>query len=890
MSTTNMQIKSLIYIHFMLILMTSQTLTFKILWTKSKTHQDITRDAVLQTIVDICRLRMLQMGQNFVEPGVLTVNSVAESCYSSDSAKDFQESIDKINKHNVWIDYKHIFTGSYHFDNEEFLSGRNLITEGVSVVKSSVKQKSYQAAKRALGKVLHTLQDFYSHSNWIELGKTGPYSNLIKPDTPINNIADSKTCRKCTRKDCKDNILEEIIAQQKLTSGYFGFYRPTGKCSHGGILDPSSWWYGGINKDSSDSSHGHLHETAAFVATAATRELLQNIRAAVGDTEFLRLMGFSQTSVLSFVVDTTSNMSEDIEEVRRVTSFIIDSKTDTEAQRSEYILVPFNDPDYGPNFRTTDPGLFKKKLTALMAEGGRDVPGDVPEMCLSGLQLALTTSPPQTEIFVFTDADAKDEMLKNTILALIERTKSVVNFMLTKAISSQQVSSHVYHDLAQASGGHVIEVTKGALPQASKIIPVTSRATLVNIFQAVRNPGKVEKFSAFVDDSVQNLTIFITGNSLDYTISSPSGVSQSSTELNGALGLFQKAGNFHIVQPNIAERTGWWVFDFKSTQPYSIRVVDTNITLLVTMVGGESVRPTELSLVEALNSNSINGSLEEVASGQYLVTFNSIPAGEFTVRLVGQISSSRSSNINLQRQSPTRFQTSTVTITTPPVGTMEPGKQFTLPYLVATQGSGGTFKMNVNSDHNFETFYNTFIALENGGSANGTVNLTVPENTPSGTDVTVTIEAEAPDGSDFNYAVLHLSVIAPITDITPPVCKAVTINSECSGNCKLSSWYLTANMTDGSGIQTVRVLQGNGTTVLSETGMNITMVNYSSSCCFQELEMVAVDTVGNVATCFKSLRATAAPSLLTYGGDFFLILPICLCMNIVTLLFQFMQL
>lgn len=99
---------------------------------------------------------------------------------------------------------------------------------------------------------------------------------------------------------------------------------------------------------------------------------------------------------------------------------------------------------------------------------------------------------------------------------------------------------------------------------------------------------------------------------------------------------------------------------------------------------------------------------------------------------------------------------------TPPVGTMAPGKQFTLPFTVATQGSGGSFKINVNNDHNFETFYNTFIALESGGSANGAVNLTVPKITPSGTDVTVTIEAEAPDGSDFNYAVLHLSVIAPV--------------------------------------------------------------------------------------------------------------------------------
>ncbi|XP_026795889.3 von Willebrand factor A domain-containing protein 7-like [Pangasianodon hypophthalmus] len=925
MIPTNMLIKTLICIYFMMFLMTSQSLAFEILSTKSKKHQDITRDAILQTTADICRSQALQEGRNFVLQGALTVKSVAGSCYSSDSAKDFQRSIDKINKHNAWVDIRHPFTGSYHFDNEEFLSGRDLITKGVSAVKYSVKQQSYQAARDALGKILHTLQDFYSHSNWIEMGNTEPYSNLIKPDTPINNIADSETCRPCTGKDCTGNILEEIIGQQKLTSGYFGFFKPKGKCSHGGKFDPSSWGQGGINKDDSNSIHGHLHEAAALVATAATRELLQDIRAAVGDAEFLRLMGLSQTSVLCFVIDTTSDMSEDIEEVRRVTSSIIHSKTATTAQRSEYILVPFNDPDYGPFSRTNDPNVFKKQLNVLKAAGG----GDSPEMCLSGLQLALTGSPVQTEIFVFTDADAKDKRLRNTVQALIERTKSVVTFMLTNTVSSQhdgqvssQLHSQVYQDLAQASGGHAIEVTKGALSQATKIIEFTSRSTLVTLFQAVRNPARAEIFSVFVDSSVQNLTIYITGNSPDYTITSPSGVSQSSSELNGALGLIQRVGNFQTVQPNISDQAGLWLFSIKSTQPYSIKVAgqsevdflfdfvelsqglhssyavlnsrpaaNTNITLLVTMVGADSVRPTEVSLVEASSSNSFNGKIEEVASGQYLVTFNSIPAGEFTVRVVGQTNSSRSTNINFQRHSPTRFQTSHVTITTQPVGTVEPGKQFTLPFTVATKGSGGSFNISVNNDRNFKTLFNKSITLESGGSANGTVILTVPENTSSGTDVTVTIEAEAPDGSDFNYAVQRIAIVAPVTDITRPVCEAVTVNADCSDNCSLSSWYLTASMTDGSGIQSVRVLQGNGTlsttTVLSDTGMNVTTVVYSSSCCFLELELVAVDAVGNVATCFKSLRATAAPRILTYGAEFFLILPVCLWLNIGASLYQF---
>lgn len=46
----------------------------------------------------------------------------------------------------------------------------------------------------------------------------------------------------------------------------------------------------------------------------------------------------------------------------------------------------------------------------------------------------------------------------------------------------------------------------------------------MTIFQAVRNPGKAEKFSFVVDDSLSRLTAFITGSSLVFTIRSPTGV------------------------------------------------------------------------------------------------------------------------------------------------------------------------------------------------------------------------------------------------------------------------------------------------------------------------------------------------------------------------------
>ncbi|KAM9476981.1 von Willebrand factor A domain-containing protein 7-like [Clarias gariepinus] len=909
MIATNVQIQAQVCLYLTMILMTSQTLAFVHFQSTSKTHQDITRDAILQTTADICKFLTDLRGQKF-NLAELTVKSVADACSSSDSGKDFQISIDKINSHNAQVDVDQEFSPQYHFDSESFQSGRDLITKGIYAVKQSVEQQSYETARTELGKILHTLQDFYSHSNWIELGKTEPYSNLIKPDTPINNIADSETCRNCNSDVCTGNILDKVIAQQKLTSGYSGIFKPKGKCSHGGTSDLTTWGQGGINKDELTSSHGHLHEAAASVATAASKELLQDIRATVGDSKFLRLMGLSQALVLCFVIDTTGSMSNDIATVRFNTSSIIHSRIGTAAEPSEYILVPFNDPGYGPPIRTADPNVFEQLIYNLTAAGG----GDEPEMCLSGLLLALIVAPPQTEIFVFTDAGAKDTWLNNTVQALIEKTKSKVSFMLTNALGpgrrrrsasaidgKQQVSTRIlnpsnqlYQNLAQASGGQAIEVTKATLGQATDIIAATSISTLVTLFQAIRNPAKAENFSVFVDSSVQNLTIYITGNSPKFLITSPSGVSQSSAELNGPLGLMKNVGNFYTVQPNISAQTGLWLFSINSTQLYTIRVVgqskidfifdfvelfhgshpsyavlnsrpaaNNNLTLLVSMIGGDSVTPTAVSLVEASSSNSFNGTLEKVNSGQYLVTFNSTPGGEFTVRVTGQIGTSKTLDNTFQRQIPTQFQTSPVTITTQPVGTVEPGKQFTLPFTVATTGSGGSFNISVSNDRSFNTLFNTSLTLESGGSANGTVALTVPANASSGTDVTVTIQAEAPGGSNFNYAVLRLAVIAPVTDLSSPVCEAVSVNANCSANCSLSSWSLTTNVTDGngSGVQNIRILQGNGnlttTTVLSDKGVNVTMVVYNSSCCSPDLELVAVDKVGNVATCYKTVRATA---------------------------------
>ncbi|XP_030643648.1 von Willebrand factor A domain-containing protein 7-like [Chanos chanos] len=899
------------------------TLAFSVLFTSSQKHQDITTIAILQKTAEVCKEQGRRAGRDFVMPFPLTVDSVPEACAASESKKSFRTVVKNIKDSNALVDFWHVFDEEYHFDSEAFLKGRDLITRGVATIKANLRRKNYEPARDKLGEILHTLQDFYSHSNWIELGNKFPYSNLIRPDLPMDNIADrnTPTCRSCSGGNCDNNILESIIREKKLTSGYFEVSspeKPNGKCSHGGFYDKTSETEptGGINKDTFDSDHGKLHLQAADVATAATAELLEDIRGAVGDSEFLRFMGITQSSsVLCFVIDTTGSMGNDIDEVKRVTSFIIDSKRGTTDEPSAYIFVPFNDPSFGPLMKTTDPDEFKAQINALSVFGG----GDEPEMCLSGLQLALTGAPLESEIFVFTDASAKDTELRSTVLALIESTKSRVNFFLTNALFSRRRRSsdgeqhqsqrftsrlsnslnQLYQDLSEASGGQAIEVTKATLPQATSIIVDTSSSALVTLLQAVRNPAKAENFSVLVDTSVKNLTVYITGNSPSFTIISPSGISQDDTESNGGLGEIQTVGNFYRVQLNSQNQTGLWQISIDSAQPFTIKVTgqsvidvqfnfveiieepapayavldsrpkaDGNATLLVTVTGGESVKLTEVALVEASGSGVVNGTLQDVGGGDYLVTVTSVPAEKFVVRVRGESTLSRSTPNIFQRQSSTQLSASNISITTQVSDTWEPGTTLSVGFTVSTSGSGGNLIIRARNDREFVTTLPESLTLDSAGSANSTVTLTAPSDTPSGTDVTLTIEVDTPGASDSNFAVLRLSVVATVTDITPPVCEIVSVNANCSSNCSLSTWELSANLTDGNGtgIQSLTVRQGNGnltTTIVADGGINVTLASYVASCCSEDFELVAVDEVDNVGTCFRSIRTTIAPSTST---------------------------
>lgn len=55
---------------------------------------------------------------------------------------------------------RHVPHAEFHFDGEEFVRGRQLITDGMQAIKASNKKQNFEASRETLGEILHSLQVF----------------------------------------------------------------------------------------------------------------------------------------------------------------------------------------------------------------------------------------------------------------------------------------------------------------------------------------------------------------------------------------------------------------------------------------------------------------------------------------------------------------------------------------------------------------------------------------------------------------------------------------------------------------------------------------------------------------------------------------------------------
>ena len=153
-------------------------------------------------------------------------------------------------------------------------------------------------------------------------------------------------------------------------------------------------------------------------------------------------------------MDTTASMANYIEAAQQRCLKLLEAiLNQTESnQPKNYVLVPFNDPDFGPAIRTTDSEIFKQEVSRLQA-GRTGDGGDLPEMSLSAVILASDQSEPRSPLFIFTDDAAKDRDRIQEVTAAVTQKQQPVYFI---GKLPESLQDPLYSRLAAVSGGRVL--------------------------------------------------------------------------------------------------------------------------------------------------------------------------------------------------------------------------------------------------------------------------------------------------------------------------------------------------------------------------------------------------------------------------------------------------
>ncbi|KAK0719161.1 hypothetical protein B0H67DRAFT_442029, partial [Lasiosphaeris hirsuta] len=452
---------------------------------------------------------------------------------------------EEITDANMQVDDDEAHDSAAHFDGENFPGGQARLSDSTAKIKAALSSSplDVKLARSELGSALHTLQDFYSHSNWIELGNRLPHPDLGTGSSLIFSPERADTCKECpgdfdlgcaaicaatsinpfvtgvclalcTCPDCSSNLETSL-----LTSGYYGGEGrdvPAGvaKCNHGGLTDFSvssiGQYRAGINKDSFScnwSPHSNLHTEAVTVAKLATRQYIDLVTRDLTIPQKRILFGVGPP--LTFAIDTTGSMGGYIAAVRQETKSIVQGRIGTPDQPSVFVLAPFNDPGTGPVTATSDPIAFAAALDSLSAVGG----GDCPELAMVGISLALSSFPLGGNLVVITDASAKDSAQASSVIAAAVANKVKVFFFLFGSVCG--TGEPAYAEIAAATGGQVlVGLTLSDAGLITTLIDVTVRAEyedLVRRHVVLARAVFASTIRFAVDSTMASLTFSVSG-------------------------------------------------------------------------------------------------------------------------------------------------------------------------------------------------------------------------------------------------------------------------------------------------------------------------------------------------------------------------------------------
>ncbi|HEX6100664.1 MAG TPA: VWA domain-containing protein [Thermoanaerobaculia bacterium] len=434
-----------------------------------------------------------------------------------------QKSANVVGDANWYTDIYEQTTSSAHFDDESLAQGSARLRGKIDSIIQNLANCQKDEALKEMGRALHTLQDFYAHSNWVNHwgGVNGSIYSMANPPSTLS-------CSPPT------------FGPGGVTTGYFslfGFLYPSPFITQCATTPSNKCCHKELNKDDAGRP---FHGPARSSAEAATSEFAQRVETEIRSRypgargeAMVKLLKKDQRDI-AFVIDDTGSMSTDLAGVKSTVNSLVDSITAGD-ESPRFSLYTFKD---STTFRgaTCDPTEMKAKVAPLFASGG----GDCPEMANSAQLAAAQALQKGGQIFLATDASPRDPGVAPTLLSVVQAKNINISVILTGNCTSDsslraEADSHedlisatavppvippsdltssssqrAFGALAALSGGMLFRVSRIEFPQAAEIILNRTRPENADVLYAIDNSGTGGKsYAVPVDSALEDVTFVV---------------------------------------------------------------------------------------------------------------------------------------------------------------------------------------------------------------------------------------------------------------------------------------------------------------------------------------------------------------------------------------------
>ncbi|EAT36338.1 AAEL011566-PA [Aedes aegypti] len=266
---------------------------------------------------------------------------------------------------------------------------------------------------------------------------------------------------------------------------------------------------------------------------------------------------------LVIVFDATGSMLDDLKQLRDGAKLIIDEITQLDTNPIyNYIFVPFRDPQVGPRLVTRSKHELLQSLEKLQIYGG----GDCPEAALAAISDAIEAALPNSFVYVFTDATAKDYKLDQRVLRLVQQKQTPITFLLTGFCEGKDTPGHrVMNDIAAASNGQIYDLKKDQIEHVLLGIKGMMNIDHVPLKSVDSKTPESHNIDLNVDSTLKEFSVSVAGHRPTIEISDPHHIPYNNTK--SVLDL----ENIKVV--NVADPSpGKWNIKAGSNSSHSVRL------------------------------------------------------------------------------------------------------------------------------------------------------------------------------------------------------------------------------------------------------------------------------------------------------------------------------